>query len=372
MADNPTRTEIFVAGGGPAGLAAAIAARQLGFEVTLADCARPPIDKACGEGIMPDGLAALRELGIFLGPGQSAPFRGIRFLDERSQVEAVFPHGVGYGIRRTVLHAMMVERARQLGIAMHWGTYIKRPSANAVSIAGRELRFQWMICADGQNSQLRRAAGMDRSRCTGKRYGYRRHYKVVPWTDHVEVHWADCGQMYVTPVGADEVCIAFITRHAQLRFDEALPQFAALASRLKDLPPRKDFLGALTTTRTFASVQSHNVALVGEASGSVDAITGEGLALAFRQAFALAAALRAGDLRDYEMAHRRIARVPRLMSSLMLTLDRHTGLRRRTLRAMAADSSAFAHMLAIHTGAVPMRDFDIRHGLSLGWNLLAA
>jgi flavin-dependent dehydrogenase len=178
--------------------------------------------------------------------------------------------------------------------------------------------------------------------------------------------------VYVTPVGADEVCIAFITRHAQLRFDVALPQFAALSSRLKDLPPQKDFLGALTTTRTFASVQSHNVALVGEASGSVDAITGEGLALAFRQAFALAAALRAGDLREYETAHRRIARVPRLMSSLMLTLDRHMALRRRTLRAMAADPSGFAHMLAIHTGAVPMRDFDIRHGLSLGWNLLAA
>jgi menaquinone-9 beta-reductase len=59
-------TEVFVAGGGPSGLAAAIAARQAGFAVTLADVAHPPIDKACGEGIMPDGLAALAQLGITL------------------------------------------------------------------------------------------------------------------------------------------------------------------------------------------------------------------------------------------------------------------------------------------------------------------
>src|ERR1022692_2180287 len=57
-------TDLFVIGGGPAGLAAAIAARLKGLNVTLADGARPPIDKACGEGLMPDGLAALRSLGV--------------------------------------------------------------------------------------------------------------------------------------------------------------------------------------------------------------------------------------------------------------------------------------------------------------------
>ena len=57
-------TDVFVIGGGPAGLAAAIAARQRGFRVIVADGMRPPIDKACGEGLMPDGLAALERLGI--------------------------------------------------------------------------------------------------------------------------------------------------------------------------------------------------------------------------------------------------------------------------------------------------------------------
>ena len=43
-----TTTDVFVIGGGPAGLATAIAARQRGFDVVVADGAQPPIDKPCG------------------------------------------------------------------------------------------------------------------------------------------------------------------------------------------------------------------------------------------------------------------------------------------------------------------------------------
>ena len=46
-------TDVLVIGGGPAGLATAIAARMKGFDVTVVDGAKPPIDKACGEGLMP-------------------------------------------------------------------------------------------------------------------------------------------------------------------------------------------------------------------------------------------------------------------------------------------------------------------------------
>src|SRR5215470_16968598 len=104
-------SEVFVAGGGPAGLAAAIATRQVGFEVTLADYARPPIDKACGEGILPGGLAALGRLGVWLTPAQCFPFHGIRFFDAAGAVAASFQQAPGCGVRRTVLHQALMERA---------------------------------------------------------------------------------------------------------------------------------------------------------------------------------------------------------------------------------------------------------------------
>ena len=54
--------------------------------------------------------------------------------------------------------------------------------------------------------------------------------------------------------------------------------------------------------RTLRSVQRGRVALVGDASGGVDAITGEGIRLGLRQASALAEAMAAGNLQQYEKA----------------------------------------------------------------------
>jgi 2-polyprenyl-6-methoxyphenol hydroxylase-like FAD-dependent oxidoreductase len=115
-------TDVLVIGGGPAGLAAAIAARKKGFEVTVADGANPPIDKACGEGLMPGTLMALRELGVEIQPRDGMAFRGIRFLNGETSAEARFPTSSGVGLRRTILHQKMVERAQECGVSLQWNT----------------------------------------------------------------------------------------------------------------------------------------------------------------------------------------------------------------------------------------------------------
>src|SRR5277367_4284740 len=99
-----TACDAFVVGGGPAGLAAAIALRQRGAEVTVADALEPPIDKACGEGIMPDSLHELNRLGVHPDTAHGVKFSGVRFCDEHSTVSADFPSGWGIGVRRLTLH----------------------------------------------------------------------------------------------------------------------------------------------------------------------------------------------------------------------------------------------------------------------------
>src|SRR5208283_4978918 len=94
----PNPVDVFVAGGGPAGLAAAIAARHHGLSVVVADGAVPPIDKTCGEGLMPDGVEALRTLGVAIPEGEAYPIRGIRFVSNGVKAEAQFPHGTAFGI----------------------------------------------------------------------------------------------------------------------------------------------------------------------------------------------------------------------------------------------------------------------------------
>ena len=364
--------EVFVAGGGPAGLAAAIAARKRGFAVTLVDCAYPPIDKACGEGIMPDGLNALKKLGVTLPPASAFSFCGIRFLNEAHTIEANFPHGHGYGIRRTRLHGILVARAEELSVKMHWGSRITGLTSNGVCVNGGEIACKWLVCADGQNSRLRRWSGLEKVCESQRRFGFRRHFRVLPWSEYVEIYWADCGQMYVTPVSPEEVCVAFITGNPQLRFDDALVSFPAIAERLRGAEAGTREQGAVTPTRRLDKVCEGHIALVGEASGSVDAITGEGLSMGFQQAVALADAMKAGDLRRYQAAHRRISRLPRAMSSLMLTMDQNHRFRNRVFRALNAEPSFFSRLLAVHTGAISPVSFGAARAVSLGWHLLTA
>jgi flavin-dependent dehydrogenase len=341
-------TDLFVIGGGPAGLAAAIAARRKGLNVTLADGARPPIDKPCGEGLMPDGLAALRSLGVPLDAAEAQPFRGIRFVDRGISVESAFPEGYALGVRRTVLHSKMVEAAAAAGVRMLWGTPVSGICPDGVSIAGATVPARWIVGADGFHSRVRRWAGLAVKPPTSQRFGFRIHYRVAPWSDYMELHWGSGCQIYVTPIGPREVCAALISRNPRLRLDEALAQFPQLFARLNGAPRATTERGAVTANRSLPRVYRGNVALIGDASGSVDAITGEGLCLSFHQAIALADSLASGDLARYQSAHRRLARRPTLISKLMLTMDRRTWLRQRAFRAMAAEPRIFQTMLSFH------------------------
>lgn len=365
-------TDVFIAGGGPAGLTTAIAARQAGFAVTLADVARPPIDKTCGEGIMPDGLAALAKLDVTLPADETFPFRGVRFCDSNSAVDASFIQGNGLGIRRTRLHKILVDRASELGVEMHWGTRVTGITSDGASVNGRNVRCRWLVGADGQNSRIRHWAGLE-SRTPGSgRFGFRCHYRVAPWSDYVEVCWTDRGQLYVTPVGKEEVCVALVTCEQHIRLDDALATFPSLSDKLRGAELITRQQGAISRTRALPIVYRGSRALVGEASGSVDAVTGDGLSMAFQQAQALVDALLVNDLSRYQAAHRKIGRLPRLMSELMLLMDKSHWLRKRALRALSVDPSLFARMLAMHTGALSPRAFAVQGTLTLGWRLITA
>lgn len=364
-------TDVFVVGGGPAGLAAAIAARQRGFEVTIADGARPPVDKACGEGLMPDTLSALQNLGISLNASDGFPFQGLRFWDHNTSAEADFPEEHGLGVRRVLLHQMLLERAEGLGVRFLWETPVVGISNDEVLIADGTVRARWILGADGVLSRVRRWCGLEGNARGTRRYASRRHYRVDPWSTHVEVYWGEGSQAYVTAVGKDSVCVVLVSHDPRVRLSSLEKEFPELASRLRGAERISLDRGAITVTRHLQSVYRGAVALVGDASGSVDAITGDGLRLSFRQATALAAAMEAGDLRDYQNAHRRIARRPRWMAHLLLLLDGHPALRRRLINTLAAHPEGFGRLLRVHVGEASAMQIASA-GTLLGWYLMNA
>ena len=333
------------------------------------DCAMPPIDKTCGEGLMPDSLASLRKLGVPIDSSHAFRFHGVRFAGKGVSVESNFPSGVAFGMRRPALHSHMIEQAARAGVILRWGEHVTGICAAGVLLGPELIRCRWIIGADGGTSRVRRWAGLDSTTRDTIRFGYRRHYQVAPWSEFMEIHWGDGCQVYITPVGDGELCVALLSEDSQLRLDDALPRFREVSRRLHGAQFAKAERGGISASRKLRRVYNAQVALIGDASGSVDAITGEGLCLAFRQAMALAEAIECGDLSRYQTAHKCIYRRPAFMSDFMLMLNQHNWIRDRALRAMARQPGIFANILAMHVGELPVPDF-ILNTLSLGCQML--
>ncbi len=436
--------DVLVVGGGPVGLATAVHCALAGLSVTVAEPRSAPVDKACGEGVMPAAVRRLAALGV---TPDGYPLRGIRYLDAGHRADAPFRHGDGLGVRRTVLHAAFAARAAALGIPVIPARVTAfEPHAEHVTAAGIEARY--LVAADGLHSTIRRLlereapsgqrGGALRSRSPVPRYGLRRHFRVAPWTDLVEVHWTPDAEAYVTPVSEDVVGIGLLfgrprgaapgrdadgplgdgpyggeQREDQLGWDEGLggepgrdgpgrdgwieggpgrgapgravpvragtgddgtrdeagerstrqgagsggtrvvmdsdgtraasregiqvaasgdrtrvmaggdfaarlAAFPALGERLGDAPPASEVRGAGPMRQNVRRRVYGRVLLVGDASGYVDALTGEGIGVGLAQAEALAACLAADRPAGYERAwHRASGPVWRFTAGLL-------------------------------------------------------
>lgn len=309
--------DVLIAGGGPAGLATAIHAALAGMDAVVVEPRALPVDKACGEGLMPSGAAALRSLGVRV---EGRPLRGIRYLDDRGEAEAAFRDGPGLGVRRTALHAALAQRARELGVPIVPGKVDGvRQDGHLIEAAG--LRARWLVAADGLHSPLRALLGLELPCRAPRRYGLRRHYPVMPWTDFVEVHWAADGEAYVTPVGENLVGVAVLSSRRR-GYREHLADFPALLARL-EVPAATPVRGAGPLRQRVRARVAGRVLLVGDAAGYVDALTGEGISLALTSARLLVECLQADSPGSYEAAWSRLSRRHRLLTGALVGTRRY-------------------------------------------------
>lgn len=301
-------TDLLIVGGGPGGLATALHARRQGLSVIVADPREGPIDKACGEGLMPGGLAELTSLGV---DPAGMPFHGIAYVNEHRRAQARFRGGPGRGVRRTTLHAALAARAKEQDA--EWirarVTGVQQ-DAHGVTAAG--VRAKWLVAADGLHSQLRRAVGITATPGSPRRYGVRWHFRVPAWSEFVEVHWSRWGEAYVTPVEPDLVGVAILSGG---RPD--LAWFPGLAARL-DGAPRGQARGCGPLRQVVSRRVAGRVLLVGDAAGYEDALTGEGISLAVKQAAAAVAAIADDTPSSYELAWQRITRNYRLLTRALV------------------------------------------------------
>ncbi|MET9800150.1 NAD(P)/FAD-dependent oxidoreductase [Streptomyces sp. NPDC006368] len=332
--------DLLVAGGGPAGLATAIHAALAGMEAVVIEPRPGPVDKACGEGVMPGGVHALRALGV---DPAGHDLRGIRYLDGPHRAQADFRDGTGLGVRRTVLSTALARRAAELGVVVLPGKVGEvRQFPDAVTAAG--LRARWLVAADGLHSPVRRVLGLDLPDRRPRRYGLRRHYALAPWSDFVEVHWSRSGEAYVTPVADDLVGVAVLST-ARRPYDSHVDHFPELAARLRGGAVVGGVRGAGPLRQRVRGRVAGRVLLVGDAAGYVDALTGEGISLAVASAGAAVRCLRAGRPQAYEKAWRRLSLRHRLLTEALVRV----GCRRDTSRLIVP---AAARMPPVFAAAV--------------------
>jgi len=324
--------DLLVVGDGPVGLATAIDAADQGLSVTLVRPRESDGDKACGEGLMPSAVAALARLGV--DPAGS-PIRGIRYVRGEHQAQAAFVGEAGRGVRRTTLVSSLRERADAVGVTTITGRVTEvEQRDDSVQAGGHRARY--VAVADGLHSPLRRTLGLSSNRpprwarhAARPRYGLRRHVGMQPWTDMVEVHWADDCEAYVTPVAPDEVGVAVLSRGGA-PFDAWLARFPALVDRLDGARVTSRVRGAGPLRQGASSRVSGRVMLVGDAAGYVDALTGEGMAVGFASAAALVRCVLADEPEQYEAAWAQATRRPRLITEALLAATQ-VGLVRRAL-----------------------------------------
>lgn len=329
-------TEVLICGAGIAGSALAIALARQGRDVLLLDRASFPREKACGEGLMPAGVAALDRLGVQV---KGAPFRGVRYHYEDRVVQGEFPGGGhGLGIRRLHLDAALFDAARAC-ICTLTNMPVEAPLMDGgrvvgVLAGGQEFRARLTVGADGANSVLRHKLGWDASK-PSRRYGLRRHYRSST-SEWVDVFLSGDQETYITPLPDSEVLVA------------SLGESPAFVSKLK---PIDEPLGAAPLTVRARRRVAPGCVLLGDAAGNCDPITGSGMSQALLSAELLARYIQRGEsLEAFDRAREAMLANYRRLTAGVLALRNRPALIKPALTTLHHAPWLFSRLLGVAGG----------------------
>jgi len=328
--------DLLVAGAGPAGLATAIYGATAGLDVAVVERRRGTLDKACGEGMMPHTVAHLGRLGI---DPHGMPLRGISYATAGARVDAVFRTGPGRGVRRTVLHTALRQAAEAAGVTFVDGR-VADIEQNAESVRAAGLTARYLAAADGLHSPIRTALGLSAPSADRRRWGIRRHMQIAPWSDRVEVYWGPSGEAYVTPVAEDCVGVAVLSS-TRGGFEQHLGEFPALMDRIRGHAHGPDRAAGPLRQKALHR-RAGRVLLVGDAAGYVDALTGEGIGLAFSGAEALVKCVVEERPGDYDRHWRVLTRRYRMLTAGLVRAGSVPMIRSRIVPAARALPAVFA------------------------------
>jgi menaquinone-9 beta-reductase len=334
-----------IIGGGPTGLASALYLARAGNSVELYEKKNWPVDKVCGEGIMPRGRSLLEELGLFenLNDQDYTFFKGIRYIGSRGKViEGRFKSLEGLGIRRTILSQSLLDLAKKNDrIKLHCETKIlglnNSKEEIELKISGNIIKSHpFVLGCDGISSNIRSWEKFPMRDFPYFRMGGRFHVECEPWTPFVEVYWGKNIEAYITPSGKKMVEVAFLWSPKKIKKDREekweeylLKQFPAIQEKIQNLPRLSKFKALGPLARAAKNPCSGNLCLLGDSFLFLDGITGEGITLGLEQAKLFSQHYRNGSFnrKEYEKGLGSLVRNYLRLTKLALSLSDNPRLR---------------------------------------------
>jgi 2-polyprenyl-6-methoxyphenol hydroxylase-like FAD-dependent oxidoreductase len=366
--------DVLIVGGGVAGTSLAILLGRQGIAVELFESRHFPREKACGEGIMPAGVAVLERLGV-AGAVGGMPFHGVRYHIGEETAEGRFPSNTGLptaglGQRRRHLDQVLFEAAAATReVTVHTdspveGLHYENGRVAGVWVKGKIHRAALVVAADGARSLIRHQLGLNMCH-RRKRFGVRAHFKLAPNREQppwVEV-FVGCGyELYVTPLPESEVLVAVLADarklHAPLEheFQRWRNSHGALAARLEGAKETSEPLSAAPLASGARAGVAPGVVLLGDAAGAIDPITGGGITQALQTAELLAAhaSKKLGTdeewLFEFDKQRSALLRDYAILTRIVLWLVDHPQISHWALTNLNGFPALFSHLIGVAGG----------------------
>jgi len=295
------KVDVAIIGAGPAGstLAALLAGR--GTRVALIDRETFPRDKLCGEFLSYDALPILDRLGISV----ELDARGAPSIDRcvvvgrRRKYEFAFPQPAR-GVSRMLLDDLLLRRATAAGARSLSGWTASRVEGRKLMLdrsgESATVEAKVLVGAWGRwgrfDTQLQRQFVRDRSH---RNFGFKRHYRsALPVLGAIELYSFRRGYLGVSPVESGLTNICGLVHERRLsglkgRWDAFVDMIRMEEASLEQMysgqqPAQEGFLTSEPVIFRARSPVEQGIVMVGDASGVIDPLTGNGMAMAIQSA----------------------------------------------------------------------------------------